>query len=831
MEKKRGTLLYRSVADANSDRWVYVAGLDEMKDVGSYIVQFKHGAGNHELPLPACDEEHYIVAALIVTESGTEDALQKNRMIGQTLIMPDCDDGRTRIFNRTLRTANRNSTWNGWNNIAQTGMDDEISSTEELVASVTELMAETKNIKTNLASETDRSQEIEAAIAKDAILSGSLNVNPDTVSVTLAYRNIEGTETPEVEIPAATTNTAGAMSAADKFLIAEKIGYIYISNGEYIQVPTIKAGEIVFATPLGDYSVELYGKKDEDGAYISIRSGESVSTEINYIKCPIAGREYYIQTSKSFQPQIDGIKENVCAMGFVTSSVKIDRYEKSVTILSGSYILGAGKQILTTEDIIGIASDGYGTHYVLVNLDSKQIRFVQGDRTPIVYKDGEVLVGLVRWSTGVVWFNSVNYIENGELIDAKVVKEIPQITEEVNLLQLSKKTDGDIFSQENNADFIDYNVKKFSRIDVEFVEATTNDTIIAVYFYNNKETVIGSIRVSESTPKAWSVFTTDVAKIRLADSVGGKLKRVKIKHSQDYELSGENRILNTQCIDLKKENLKILDIGNSYTQDSHTYLASILNAVGAEDNFSLYKAVRGSGSFSTWLDCYDDKDNVAYSITHTAGKVIDGIAADGQANDGSTFRNALTAVDWDIIIIHQVSNYSPYYYAMTANAYYGKLYEFVRLIKETNPQVAIGWLLVHSYAESNSQNPEGWTSEERWRRIADATKGIAKLGIDFVIPYGTAVQNLRASSLNDGSDFSTDGTHLATGLGDYVASCCYYQTLFAPRFNKSIISNTFRANVDESVAGQKSITDETAVIAQKAAMLATYDWYNVNKPD
>lgn len=228
MEKKREPLHYRPVAEADGKLWRDVGGLDEMKDAGCYIVQLRHGPESNQLPLEPCDDEHYIVATLIVTESGTADTLQKNRMIGQTLIMPDCGDGCTRIFNRTLKSANKNSTWNSWNNIAQTGVDNEITSTEELVASVTELIAETKNIKTNLALEVVRTQEAEAAITKDAILSGSLNVNQDTDSVTLAYLNIKGTETPEVEIPAATTESAGVMSAEDKRLLGtttSKLGF------------------------------------------------------------------------------------------------------------------------------------------------------------------------------------------------------------------------------------------------------------------------------------------------------------------------------------------------------------------------------------------------------------------------------------------------------------------------------------------------------------------------------------------------------------------------------------------------------------------------------
>lgn len=239
MEKKREPLRYRHVADRDSNSWSDIAGLDEMKYAGCYIVQLRHGPESNQLPLEPCDDEHYIVATLIVTESGTADMLQKNRMIGQTLIMPDCGDGCTRIFNRTLKSANKNSMWNSWNNIAQTGVDNEITSTEELVASVMELMSETENIKTRLALEMVRTQEAEAAITKDAILSGSFNVNLNTDSVTLAYRNIDGAETPEIAIPVATSNAAGMMSAEDKkkqITLFDKINNVHQSIGKEEQI-------------------------------------------------------------------------------------------------------------------------------------------------------------------------------------------------------------------------------------------------------------------------------------------------------------------------------------------------------------------------------------------------------------------------------------------------------------------------------------------------------------------------------------------------------------------------------------------------------------------
>lgn len=95
--------------------WREVAGLNEIIDVGCYVVQLKHGAGKYELPLPACNKEHYITATLIVTESGTDDTLQKNRVIGQTLILPQCDDGNVAMYSRSYNNLpGKEYKWSHW---------------------------------------------------------------------------------------------------------------------------------------------------------------------------------------------------------------------------------------------------------------------------------------------------------------------------------------------------------------------------------------------------------------------------------------------------------------------------------------------------------------------------------------------------------------------------------------------------------------------------------------------------------------------------------------------------------------------------------------------
>jgi hypothetical protein len=285
-------------------------------------------------------------------------------------------------------------------------------------------------------------------------------------------------------------------------------------------------------------------------------------------------------------------------------------------------------------------------------------------------------------------------------------------------------------------------------------------------------------------------------------------------------------------VNFHKADLKVLDIGNSYTQDAQTYLPQIIKASGIDDDFSLYRAFRPSASFKTWVDCWNDSDNEYYSIDFCAGTSLGGISGSGSASDGALFRKALQSVKWDIILIHQVSTYSNDYSLWEGNGAGGYLQELIRIIRVTNPQATIGYLMTHSYRGSYWANSEG-SSYLRWRNIADATKQLKlEYGIDFIIPYGTAVQNLRASSLNDVYEFSEDGTHMGAGLGDYVAGCCYFESLLAPRYGVSIWGNTFRlTDLDESKGGRRNITDQTAVVAQKAAILATLDMWNVSDPD
>ena len=286
---------------------------------------------------------------------------------------------------------------------------------------------------------------------------------------------------------------------------------------------------------------------------------------------------------------------------------------------------------------------------------------------------------------------------------------------------------------------------------------------------------------------------------------------------------------------LQKDSLKILDIGNSYTDDATALLPLIVSESGTDvRRMCMYKAVRGGASFKNWVDIYNDQDNNTYSFK----KLLGGISANvesgsGAAYDGSLMRRVLTDEQWDLIIIHQYSVHATDYASWTGNGAQGYLNEFLDLIKQHQAQAAIGFLLIHSYWGDYLGNLE-LSSYRRWQKISEATQRLAEnYDVSIVIPYGTAVQNLRQSRLNNDYDLTRDGTHLDLGLARYAAACCYYQTVFYPRSSITVMGNPARYDVSGHTSSFPSVSvdDTNAIFAQRAAILATMQPYTCISPE
>jgi hypothetical protein len=185
---------------------------------------------------------------------------------------------------------------------------------------------------------------------------------------------------------------------------------------------------------------------------------------------------------------------------------------------------------------------------------------------------------------------------------------------------------------------------------------------------------------------------------------------------------------------------------------------------------------------------------------------------------------ALIYNKWDIVILQQVSGYSGMY--ETWQPYLNNL---VASIKADclNPKVAIGWQMTWAYADNLTNIPQYSNSQSvMYQSIVNAVQKMQKeVNIAVVIPSGTAIQNLRQTSLNNPPlDITRDNSHIDLGAGRYTLACTWFEALIAPYFDISMQDN----NVRTSEGNIPVNTDANAKLCQYAARYACEYPYQIS---
>lgn len=270
--------------------------------------------------------------------------------------------------------------------------------------------------------------------------------------------------------------------------------------------------------------------------------------------------------------------------------------------------------------------------------------------------------------------------------------------------------------------------------------------------------------------------------------------------------------------------LRVLAVGNSYTYDGTAYIQEIMNETGVnDDDYCVYVMTDAGASLNDWNNCY--MNGTVRPMSLVAGRCRMPVSM-GTMED-------IFAQEWDVIVFQQVSTNADDYFS-----YLPALKKLTDAARRhcTNKQMVFAWHLVHSYANCYEWNFS--KGKERWERISLAAQCVmAYDGIDLIIPMGTAIQNARETSLNTEHDLTRDGTHLAFGVGRYVAACAWVQALFAPAFGFSVIGNTSTHNIWPSEASEEEmykysdsyvpVTDENRELCQQCAYFACLSPYKL----
>ena len=205
-QKEQMPVKYKQLDNKQGSDFYFERSLDLIFSPGCFTVEIDHSGKDVGLPIDDCGEEHYFVGNLVVTDSGTAGHKQENRVTGQLLTISSRNGKETKLFTRTFA----DGVWSKWRTLAVTGMYNNISTTDELLATVESLV-----------SENTRAKEVEKSVKRTAVDLSSLACTADNENVTITGKSMDGEVVHSVEIPVATTERAGSMSAEDKSTIED----------------------------------------------------------------------------------------------------------------------------------------------------------------------------------------------------------------------------------------------------------------------------------------------------------------------------------------------------------------------------------------------------------------------------------------------------------------------------------------------------------------------------------------------------------------------------------------------------------------------------------
>lgn len=213
--------------------------------------------------------------------------------------------------------------------------------------------------------------------------------------------------------------------------------------------------------------------------------------------------------------------------------------------------------------------------------------------------------------------------------------------------------------------------------------------------------------------------------------------------------------------------MKVLSIGNSFSQDAHKWL----HQIAALNHFEMETANLYIGGCSLERHWNNWKaDNADYDLEcngESSGRKI-------------SISEALKMQDWDVITLQQVSHDSGLF-----QTYIPFITDLADRIRESQPQAHIYFHQTWAYEIDSTH--EGFAAyrcdqQEMYRQIKDASERAAKLIASEIIPTGTVIQKLRDSVeefdyKNGGISLCRDGFHLSFDYGRFAAAATWYHTL------------------------------------------------------
>ncbi len=240
--------------------------------------------------------------------------------------------------------------------------------------------------------------------------------------------------------------------------------------------------------------------------------------------------------------------------------------------------------------------------------------------------------------------------------------------------------------------------------------------------------------------------------------------------------------------DYSNADLKILSIGNSYSQDAQAYLAKMAEAEGKTFKcVNLYKAGCALATHATAWATTDPIYN--YELGGEAGTDYTAFVS---------LKSVLESDQFDVITLQQSS-----WGSVSYSTYQPHLNNLIAAIREKQPNAKIYLQQTWAYGDASSNhtsNPAytGGSMAAMWQKVETAYNSAASATGLELIPSGQAIQHaqdaLNARGL--GESIQRDNAHVSKTWGRYLLARVWYQKLTGeipnvtlPQINSSVAAN------------------------------------------
>ena len=276
-----------------------------------------------------------------------------------------------------------------------------------------------------------------------------------------------------------------------------------------------------------------------------------------------------------------------------------------------------------------------------------------------------------------------------------------------------------------------------------------------------------------------------------------------------FALSAQEKYLHNP-LSSNPDTLRILAIGNSFSDDATQYLPDFLEAAGIH-NVILGRLYIGGCTLERHCKEFETNGHEYVYLKSTKNKW----ETIKKYKQGS-FMDGVGDEPWDIITMQQGSPKSGRWDSY--DPWLGKLIEIVRA-NCSNPKAAIVWHQTWAYASTyTNRNLANYAYDQQY--MFDSIqicvdKARKQFNIPVVIPSGPAVQLMRGTSLKTEKELTRDGFHMDYKYGRYLTACVWFETLIKPVLGVSVKGNSFR-----NAGTDNEVTDKEAALMQKVAIKA-----------